>query len=635
MTTHRIDDALRYCATSAQRYAPHTEPETRQRTVLLVDDEPHVLAGLRRVFHKEPYALLCATSVEQAFVYLRAKTVDVVISDHDMPGMRGTAFLAKVRHEFPETIRFMLTGKPTLEVAIQAINEGAIHRFFTKPCNHFDLLLTLRQALQQHDLLVAAKCLLRAVRSQSAELAQLERHYPGITSVRRDEGGVIVAEPDEMSLEELVAQLRRETAKVTVRSGGRAGGHPQRRAVVPRDGLERTRPAGLEGKGNAGMTEKILCVDDEVNILDGLKRQLHKRFVLETAVSGAEGLALLDGQGPFAVVVSDMRMPGMHGAQFLALVRERTPDCVRIMLTGQTDVTAAIAAVNEGHVFRFLTKPCATESLVTTLEAALEQYRLVTTERTLLEKTLHGSVKVLTEVLALINPVAFGQASRLKRYVCHIATHLALPDVWQYELAALLSPLGCVTLPMETLEKSYAGQALSAEEQRLFAAHPAVGSALLRHIPRLETVAAMIAKQLDPGDTRERLQERPQGDPVLLGAQLLKIALDFDQRITRGLSYRRAIAEMLQQPALYESRLVASLKTLEAVETDTVIRTVGVCDLFPGMILAEDIRTTTGGLVLAKGHEVTVALIERLRSYGKRVDIGEPFRVLVQGHLGG
>ena len=223
MTKHCVEDTPYLRDQFAPYDARLTETEARQHTVLLVDDEPHVLAGLRRGFHKEPYEILCVTSADQALVYLRARTVDVVIADHDMPVMRGTTFLAKVRQEFPETIRMMLTGKPTLEVAIQAINEGAIHRFFTKPCHHVDLIITLRQALQQHELLVAAKHLLQAVRGQSAELEQLERSYPGITKVRRDQGGVIVAESDEMSLEELVAQLRCETAKVTAHFGDEAG----------------------------------------------------------------------------------------------------------------------------------------------------------------------------------------------------------------------------------------------------------------------------------------------------------------------------------------------------------------------------------------------------------------------------
>jgi hypothetical protein len=104
-------------------------------------------------------------------------------------------------------------------------------------------------------------------------------------------------------------------------------------------------------------------------------------------------------------------------------------------------------AINDGAISRFLTKPSPPEHLVPTLQAALTQYRLVTTERTLLEQTLRGCVKVLTDILALVNPMAFGRASRLKRYARHIATYLDLPDVWQFEVAAMLSQVDCVALP--------------------------------------------------------------------------------------------------------------------------------------------------------------------------------------------
>ena len=219
MTENRLDDALYGLLSTSQPDVRRSGRETRRHTVLLVDDELHVLAGLRRVLHKEPYDILCAVSVKEAFVYLRAKTVHAVITDQDMPGMCGTAFLANVCCEFPETVRFMLTGKPTLEVAMQAINEGAIHRFFTKPCNYVDLTTTLRQALQQHDLLVAARHLLQVVGGQSAALEHLEHTYPGITKVRRDRSGVIVADLDDLTVEELIAQLRHETLKATARLG--------------------------------------------------------------------------------------------------------------------------------------------------------------------------------------------------------------------------------------------------------------------------------------------------------------------------------------------------------------------------------------------------------------------------------
>jgi response regulator RpfG family c-di-GMP phosphodiesterase len=375
------------------------------------------------------------------------------------------------------------------------------------------------------------------------------------------------------------------------------------------------------------MTETILCVDDDANLLEGLKRQLRKQFTLETALSGEAGLAVLKAQGPLAVVVSDMRMPGMNGAQFLAQVRELAPDTVRILLTGQTDIQDAIAAVNEGNIFRFLTKPCSPEVLASALQAALQQYRLVTAERTLLEQTLRGSVKVLTDVLGLVNPVAFGRATRLKRYVLHIARHLHLSDVWRFELAALLCQLGCVTLPPELLKKVHAGQALSVEEQRMYAHHPMVGYELIRHIPRLEVVAEMIARQQEPYAHREALQTVQERDQVLMGAHILKVVLDFDGLVARGMSHHDAVVALSQHADAYG--MVAALRDMELEETETVAQLVTVRDLYPGMILDENIRAKTGLLVIAKGHEVTYAMMERLRSYAKRVPLVEPFRVLL------
>ena len=121
--------------------------------------------------------------------------------------------------------------------------------------------------------------------------------------------------------------------------------------------------------------ERILCVDDDANLLESYQRQLRKRFHVETALSGEEGLAAIQRGKDYAVVVSDMRMPHMNGVEFLSKVREIAPRTVRIMLTGYADTQTVRDAVNDGQVFRLLTKPCPRETLATVLEAALDEHR--------------------------------------------------------------------------------------------------------------------------------------------------------------------------------------------------------------------------------------------------------------------
>jgi CheY-like chemotaxis protein len=134
------------------------------------------------------------------------------------------------------------------------------------------------------------------------------------------------------------------------------------------------------------LADKVLFVDDEKGVLDGYERLLRKEFYVSVALSGQEGLATIQEHGPFAVVISDMRMPGMNGAEFLAQVRQKAPDTVRMLLTGYTDLSAAIDAVNEGNIFRFLTKPSTKEVLVDAISMGVKQYHSVTADRELLSK---------------------------------------------------------------------------------------------------------------------------------------------------------------------------------------------------------------------------------------------------------
>ncbi|HXG18068.1 MAG TPA: HD domain-containing phosphohydrolase [Methylomirabilota bacterium] len=377
------------------------------------------------------------------------------------------------------------------------------------------------------------------------------------------------------------------------------------------------------------MNEKILFVDDDANILEAYKRQLRKQFLIETAQGGEKGLEAVRTQGPFAVIVSDLRMPGMDGIQFLEAVREHAPDSVRCMLTGHADLDAAIAAVNKGNLFRFLTKPCSPEELIRALEVAVRQYQLVMAERELLEQTLTGSVQVLTEILSLVNPTAFGYASRIKRYIQHMATQLQLSNTWEFEIAAMLSQIGCVTLPAEVLRKMYADQPLAPEEQEMVAAHHKVTSELLAKIPRLETIARMIAGLQQPVDLHALVESLKRRDSTQLGTQMLMVALDFDRLVMRGVSPKAALTQMSQRKNHYLPRLLAAMQNVEldpALQRTKVVR---VQALIPGMILDEDLYARNDALLLAKGHEITPSIITHLHNFARTLGVVEPFRVRI------
>lgn len=360
------------------------------------------------------------------------------------------------------------------------------------------------------------------------------------------------------------------------------------------------------------MTEKILLVDDDSNILEGYQRSLRGEFQLETALGGPEALKLAAASGPYAVVVSDMRMPGMDGIQLLTSVKTRWPDTIRVMLTGNADVQTAIDAINEGNIFRFLNKPCNKEAMGKTLTAALVQFRLVTAEKVLLEQTLTGAVQVLTEVLSLVNPAAFGCAERARRYIHHVVTTMRLGNPWQYEVAAMMSQLGCVTLPAETIQSVYAGQKLAEGEQVLYDAHSRVAYDLLSKIPRLEPIARMIRHQSEPMPDTARGDS--QKSDIRQGAEMLRLILAYDKLIQKGMSRTEAAHSLSRQTQDLSPAFFEALVQLDPNAEEGEVRKCKVQDLIPGMIVQQDIRTPDKTLLVSKGQEVTAPLLMKLRN---------------------
>ncbi len=379
------------------------------------------------------------------------------------------------------------------------------------------------------------------------------------------------------------------------------------------------------------MNRKILCVDDETHILEACKRQFRKSFEITTAIGGEEGLKTADEKGPFSVVISDLMMPGMDGIQFLSKMMELYPDSVRIILTGQADLDKAIEAVNEGNIFRFLTKPCSTERLAKVLDAGVEQYRLLTAEKELLEKTLGGSINVLMEVLSLVSPAAFGRAVRVQRIMRKLATALGLESKWEFDIAGMLSQIGCVTLPAHVLEKIYKSKSLSQEEMNMYQLHPDIGHNLLSNIPRLETIAETIKYQEKNYDGSGLPENGKAGDNIPLGARALHIALDFDIIISTGVSEQSALKKLHQHTGKYDPEILRKLISLCETEIHYEEKLIKLNELKPKMILAEDILSTTGLLLITKGQEATQSLIVRLQNVQNTTGVKEPISIINKG----
>jgi response regulator RpfG family c-di-GMP phosphodiesterase len=390
---------------------------------------------------------------------------------------------------------------------------------------------------------------------------------------------------------------------------------------------------GSHPEASIAMTNKVLFVDDDMNILASFKRRLGRRFDIATVPGGEQGLEVLEKDGPIAVVISDQRMPGMDGIQFLGEVKKRAPDTVRMMLTGNADLTTAIKAVNEGSIFRFFTKPCPPEEMASAIEAGLKQYNLIRAERDLLEQTLAGSVKVLIDVLSLINPEAFQRTWLLRDWVRRVAGRLDLPNVWELDIAAMLSPIGLITIAPEIHGKVRDGNELSEVDREIYERAPEAARNLISNIPRMKHLSEMIYYQDKGFDGSGFPDDWVAGKDIPLGGRLLKVLIDL---AALGDSPDRAtFAELETRAPLYDPEILQAVRDCfldenapkDDASTQEVVK-VTAARLKAGARLVANIETEDGWLVLAAGNEISQAQIERLSNLRKHRKLKEPLLVI-------
>ena len=359
------------------------------------------------------------------------------------------------------------------------------------------------------------------------------------------------------------------------------------------------------------MNKKILCVDDEESILRGFQLNLRNKFEIHLASDGQEGLELFEREGGFAVVLSDMRMPRMNGAEMLAAIKKINPEVVTVLLTGYTDFESAMAAVNEGNVFRMLSKPCPPETLNKVLNDAVEQHDLICSKRILLDQTLRGAVDALAQSLATSQPLFFGRAQRLRRISNALAEQVNMPGSWQVGMAAIFSQIAYSSIPQHLSDEIYHRKELSPEVKSMVADLPDETLKIIDLIPGLEG----IKKILQRIDVQHKF-EVEDGTGVRTGASILKVALDYDYYAEQGHEESLIVSTLHSRAEVYDPKVVEALQQYLSVSSEIYqLAKISPRELEIGMILMEDLLLEEGMLIASGGADVDRQLLKVIRNY--------------------
>jgi len=381
------------------------------------------------------------------------------------------------------------------------------------------------------------------------------------------------------------------------------------------------------------MNKRILFVDDDENVLNGYKRFYKRMFDIVTTDSPKDAIQIVkNSKEDFAVIVSDMNMPDMNGIELLTEIKVLAPDTIRVMLTGNAELNVAIKAVYQGNIFRFLTKPCEQENFIQTINDAIELHRLIKSEEELLEKTLHESVKVLTDLLGIVNPKVFSRTNRLISITEALLNKYYFPDNWQLKIATMLSQIGCITLPEEIVERVYYNDKVAYEEQEMYEMHPEIAYNLLKNIPRMDKIAMMIKNQNKKYSEYKKEDENSPGHYVHLGSQVLKIILDYEKLVFNGVSHKFAVVVMLKKFGAYNTEVLELMRNIKFIDDGIkkVHKKLNIKELQVGMILDSDVMSKNGNLLVPRNLEINYHILQRLKNFSQGIGVVEPLDVILR-----
>ena len=368
---------------------------------------------------------------------------------------------------------------------------------------------------------------------------------------------------------------------------------------------------------------RVLFVDDEQAVLHSLDRLFGSEFEVRLAESGQAALGMLNEGYRAPVLVTDMRMPQMDGVEFSKAAQQVAPEAKVLMLTGNQDLGAATAAVNDGGVFRFYNKPCPPETLREGIDAAMRQYDIDQAEKTLLRKTLLGAISSISRVAERASEDI---ASRIADYgplVSQLAELAEVPARWEYPVACRLALIGLPGTPADSQASLWRGFDPVAENRDAFKAALEEAAAMIKDIPRLDTVSEILRKFPDAdGSLCSRKPKKP-GAIAEVGAALLRVTVATQYSRSHGLSVEHTASEVRALLPSIDDALYTALQALEETPPQQEVMMAPADQVQVGMVLSQDLCGPSGELLMRSGRRLNAANIDRLREHAAS-DVNPP-----------
>jgi len=380
----------------------------------------------------------------------------------------------------------------------------------------------------------------------------------------------------------------------------------------------------------------ILIVDDTQENLQLLVRMLKEHgYKTRPVTSGSLALDAIR-QAPPDLILLDINMPEMDGYEVCKQLKTeaKLKDIPVIFISAMNESIDKIKAFGAGGV-DYVTKPFQAEEVEARVKTHLDLYRQKRVERELLEKTLNGSIKLLTDIQGSADPHSFSRARRLRDLTTAFVQFAGLDSAWEYELAAMLSPIGLVLVPPAVINRSRQGLGLSNQESAMMERVPEMGHNLLSNIPRLESVAQMVLYQNKSFNGEGFPYDSVCGEKIPLGARILKILADLVKWEERQLSVESAFARMQLATGDYDPQLLRSIAGCFSTEglpaiPQAPVTEVPVDQLLVGDVLRADVMSTSGNLVLPVKTVISTMLLIRLRNFGELGGIVQPIKIVAR-----